>query len=65
MADETGIPEPQPPNDDECCGGGACCPCVWDSYYERRRIWLAHQAERKKQQAADACGETESDPPFC
>lgn len=38
------IEKPYPPADDDCCGGGACCPCVWDYYYEQRKLWNAQRA---------------------
>lgn len=37
------LEEPIPPAPSECCGGGSCCPCVWDFYYEQKRLWQEQQ----------------------
>ncbi|WP_417579954.1 oxidoreductase-like domain-containing protein [Nitrincola sp.] len=43
--------EPLPPAPGECCGGGSCCPCVWDYYYQQRRLWVAQQLAAEAQES--------------
>lgn len=47
------VEKPTPPSDDDCCGGGACNPCVWDEYYEQRKIWRLAQVKLKEQAEAN------------
>ncbi len=42
------IEEPIPPAPSECCGGGSCCPCVWDFYFEQKRLWQEQQKALKE-----------------
>lgn len=47
------LEKPTPPKDNECCDS-ACNPCVWDTFYERRREWRKAQAELNEQQQQKA-----------
>ena len=42
------LEEPIPPAPSECCGGGSCCPCVWDFYFEQKRLWQEQQKALKE-----------------
>jgi len=46
------LEKPTPPADGECCDS-ACSPCVWDTFYEKRRQWRIQQAELKAKQQDD------------
>lgn len=47
------LEEPIPPAPSECCGGGSCCPCVWDFYFEQKRLWQEQQKAMKEADTAD------------
>lgn len=44
------VEEPHPPAPSECCGGGSCCPCVWDLYFEQKRLWQEQQKQLNSDQ---------------
>ncbi|TVQ72524.1 MAG: hypothetical protein EA373_02610 [Oceanospirillales bacterium] len=47
------LEEPIPPTPSECCGGGSCCPCVWDFYFEQKRLWQEQQKALKEADTAE------------
>ncbi|QEW05552.1 oxidoreductase-like domain-containing protein [Nitrincola iocasae] len=51
MTDTVIIDEPLPPAPSECCGGGSCDPCVWDVYYQQRRLWMAQKQTVEAQES--------------